>query len=390
VKKRRRTAAHGLVLAGAAAAVALAAMSAVVQADVPRVPAHAASYGGTLVATKDVPWVVAITEWGVGLRADRRLGKAGYSGACSAEVIGPNRVLTAAHCVDDFDLKNAAVVVNTDDLTTRAQRVVPIKRVWMPFQHQELHYGHDIALIETTRPVGVAAIPLATTRPRAGETATLFGFGDDAKAESGADPHPRLRRLGVVVQADCAIAGDPNAICVKAPNGGGPRSGDSGGPLVVFRNGAPELVGIASATDELGQVGVYTDAVAQTDFIAAPQDSALFPVLQQREVTIKGALKPGAKVSCAATFVPSTGLKLHYRWFVGPREVGPVKYFRDSHGRRVPYRTLSRPISAKRSITIPRKAAGQPISCGVQAYTGPFHRIDLGSEPATISGSVRR
>lgn len=97
-----RTTARRVALAGATTAVMLGSMSAVVQAHAPRVRAHAASYGGTPVSTKEFPWVVALTAWDVGLRPSRRFGKAGYVGICSAEVIGPNRVLTAAHCVGRF------------------------------------------------------------------------------------------------------------------------------------------------------------------------------------------------------------------------------------------------------------------------------------------------
>lgn len=150
--------------------------------------ARASSYRGTRVTVADAPWVVSLTAFGPHLRPDpASLGKPGWKTACSGVVIGPKLVLTASHCVDDHDLTQIGVSVGTDDLLRSPGRVVPIARAWSAILHGRFQPGHDTALVETTKPLGVPALPLATSRPLAGETVSSFGYGDDRADNPGDD-----------------------------------------------------------------------------------------------------------------------------------------------------------------------------------------------------------
>jgi len=388
VTKRFVIARRMAVAAGAGAIAALAVAPAFGQAHEP-VRAQAASYLGTPASTKDVPWVVSLTLFGVGLKKDPALGRRGYVSACSGAVIGPRRVLTAAHCVDDNDLKTVAVSVGTDDLLKSAGRVVPIARVWVLVKDKRFSTGHDLAVIETKKDLGVVPVAFASERPKVGEVVTSFGYGAGSKAHDAANPHPVLRRYDSVVSADC-IAGDENAICTSDLKGGGVRSGDSGGPLVVFRDGVPALVGDLSAGDTAtATINVYTNALTQKAFIDAPPDSALFPILREPQVRIAGQLKPGGKVTCAATFTPEP-LKVGYSWGIGVHK-GKRLSFRDpSTGRKIYYRSVPEPFSRKQSIRIPRDAGGEPIWCSLHAYAGPYHRVALISALQKISAGGAR
>jgi hypothetical protein len=348
-------------------------------------PPAAASYRGAPVTTRDAPWLVVLTYWGVGLRPDARLGAHGFAPLCSGAVIAPRRVLTAAHCIDGYDLKLAAVNVGMDDGRAGAGRVLPIARAWMLDKEAFAYRGHDLAVIETQQPLGAPPIPLASDTPQVGEHVSSYGYGGTKRVDDDAGGL-MPQRLDALVVGGCTLAADPYAICTRAPNGGGIRGGDSGGPLVVLRDGRPQLAGVTSATDATGgTLDVFADATTQASFIGAPPDAALFPIMRQRELRIAGRLRPGATVSCPATFAPAPHA-LHYRWFVGPSRVASGTY-RDHRG---VYWRPARPIAHRRSVTIPRDAAGEPIHCALVATIGPSHQIELASAVRRIAGAPHR
>ena len=351
-------------------------------------PGASASYRGTPVDVADAPWIASLTAFGPGLRPDPKLlGAPGWRSACSAVVIGPRLVLTATHCVDDHDLTRIGVSVGARDLLASAGRVVPIAHAWAANLRGRSAYGHDTALIETTEPLGVPALPLASVRPRPGESVSSFGFGDDRAENRGVVPHPLLRRLDLVVSASCSVARDPDAICTTAPNGGGLRSGDSGGPLVVFRDGSPQLVGDASAVGT--DVNVFADVVARRDFLATPPPETLVPGLVA-PLRIAGALEPGGRVACDARFSPQPR-RVEYTWRVGPLGIGKVRHVPNpTGGRPIPYRNARPPFSHRRAIVLPRDAGGKRVSCSAVAISGPTFRTTIQTVvPRLPRGRVR-
>jgi secreted trypsin-like serine protease len=105
--------------------------------------------------------------------------------ACTGTLIGPRVVLTAAHCVIDYEgklinPKNLSIkigVLKTTEPTTgrRVQRIVaPPYRV-----NKNFEYG-DIALLQLTKPVPALVQPAALapprTRPAGGSILVFYGW----------------------------------------------------------------------------------------------------------------------------------------------------------------------------------------------------------------------
>jgi hypothetical protein len=161
---------------------------------------------------------------------------------------------------------------------------------------------------------------------------------------------------------------DTDDICTVSANGAGARPGDSGGPLVATRNGAPALVGIASATDHGNKVNIYADVLALRSFIAAPPASAIVPVVTGAPA-ISGDKRAGGKVTCHIAFAPKPD-KISYSWWVGSFLERKPTVFHLPDGSTKRYRLGRKPDGRGPTFTIPRNAAGKKLGCGINVRTG--------------------
>ncbi len=361
------------VIAGVVAA-ALAATTAAGAAAV-QPAAHDASYLGTEVPLASAPWIVSLTPIDEHLRPAKTI--SGHKLRCSAAVIGPRLVVTANHCVEGYDMSHQGIHVGTDDLRHTSGRVVPIARVWSlrvgsrTLLHPD---GEDTALIETTEPLGVPALPVGTTRPAPGELVSSFGFGNQQRQLVGGNGPPLLQRFDSVVLPACPlVSGDTEAICTSAANGGGVRPGDSGGPLVAWHDGAPQLVGDTREIVASGRTSasVYADVVAQRSFLAAPSPRTRVPVVT-RPIRITGDAKPGEKVGCDVGF-SRQATSVEYQWNLGGH--GKTAPYYDRHGERRLYYALQFGDSTKRTFTIPRGAGGKHLQCVATAHAGRWFTL---------------
>lgn len=180
---------------------------------------------------------------------------------CTATLIGPQRLMTAGHCISYVDPGTTRVRIGRG-----AYRVTRVAR------HPKFRYQlpeipaepiRDLALVELDRPVvGVEPMRLSGARIRAGARVTLLGYGTP-------DPD-RLDRFGTLRSAELVVRGVGTCrrllertmagqggqfkgsamLCTQDPKDGKPFAsgcnGDSGGPLLRATAHGPRIVGVDS------------------------------------------------------------------------------------------------------------------------------------------------
>jgi secreted trypsin-like serine protease len=214
--------------------------------------AHRSVVGGTPADPAQVPYAVAIFRKG--------------HMHCTGSVIGPTRVLTAAHCLFGFNLANFQVIAGRPDLRipTAGQAVgVSAGRVHPDFEQTALH---DVGVLDLAQPIIAPPIALATPEQNAVTTfpgAQLRVSGYGATKPFGARLSPFLKTTVEVVRTDrrCLRAytrdlfAPDSMLCALGPKRKHPGrfkihtsacSGDSGGPLVAETPTGPIQVGTVS------------------------------------------------------------------------------------------------------------------------------------------------
>ena len=183
-------------------------------------------------------------------------------GFCSGAVIGPNLVLTAAHCVDSPE----PVAVLTfgpgrqpiiNEIAARQVHPAYRRADW-----QARRTAIDLAVVRTARPIGEGSAPADLSAggvPQPGAAIRLVGFGPLSEGDG--------RSAGVLRSAGLTVTGRPGSYQVRltGPAGAplGACTGDSGGPVFATEGGRPVVAGIVSWTTGTGQArcGALTGAV---------------------------------------------------------------------------------------------------------------------------------
>lgn len=200
--------------------------------------------GGTTVAPGRFPAVVRLAD------------------VCTATLIGPNRLMTAGHCISYVEPGVTRVRIGGGG-PYRVSRVARHPRFRYQLPEIPAEPIRDVALVELERAVpDVAPMPLSRARVRAGTRATLVGFGTS-------DPD-RLDRFGTLRSAELVVRGVGTCrrlleramsgqggqfqgaamLCTQDPANGRPPAsgcnGDSGGPLLRTTGGVTRIIGIDS------------------------------------------------------------------------------------------------------------------------------------------------
>ncbi|MEE1654874.1 trypsin-like serine protease [Microvirga sp. CF3062] len=170
---------------------------------------------------------------------------------CSGVIVGPDLVLTAAHCVID----RAAYRVTALNRALRPQRfnvaALAIHPTFVPGTTPRTQPGIDLAVVKLDRPLGpdfLALDPAQAGRIDVGDQVTIAGYGvlsERARGTARTLRQTNLVSLGPIEVANrVLIVADRNRLAETT--GAGACRGDSGGPILAATSSGYQLYGITS------------------------------------------------------------------------------------------------------------------------------------------------
>lgn len=180
---------------------------------------------------------------------------------CTATVIAPRSVVTAAHCVENQDPSSFTFGLGPNYMQIDAELKVVAAVTHPQWDSQQL--ANDIAVVTLAEDAPVAPIALnkAMDDSWIGRTVTLVGYGvSDGPSQTGA---------GIKREVDVTIDQlEATTLHYTTTKGQTACNGDSGGPAYADEGGQLVIAGITSYGDQnCQQFGVYTRVDAFLDFI---------------------------------------------------------------------------------------------------------------------------
>lgn len=224
--------------------------------------------GGTLASATEAPWAIALNNTRSASSTERY---------CGAVLVKPNKIVTAAHCMDEDISTYYAVQGRADLADDSVGQTSAISKVWIHPGYNTKDNRYDFAVLTLAKPfTGVPVLPLET-RARAdrnGVVPTVYGWGDtegtglDDTLQKAAVPDLGDKTcLAVKSYVTNGYAAATNVCAGYLKGGVDACQGDSGGPLVL--NG--RLLGVVSwgqGCAQPGKPGVYAETAAVAKALA--------------------------------------------------------------------------------------------------------------------------
>jgi hypothetical protein len=231
------------------------------------------------------PWMVALLYNPIENSADAHY--------CGGVLIGEQHVLTAAHCVVQFNQNKIDVLVGETKLPFAKGNRRKILGYTVHPKFDVYTLENDLAILKLAEPVENAPVQIALLSDadlyKPGATATVLGWGfkdpqmpilpvnlQQAEVPLASD-EVCLEELGRFFRPDIMVCAGKKASSATSGDGVDACYGDSGGPLVVADgNGGWKLVGIVSWG--LGDCAnnktrsAYAEVPALLDFVASFPD----------------------------------------------------------------------------------------------------------------------
>lgn len=162
---------------------------------------------------------------------------------CTATVVNPTQLITAAHCVDTPNHPDHTYGVFLGDHSADVvlTELLSVKQIDYPSTYVQATSFADIALVTLDAPLALAPVPLVLTTPQpslVGTPARLVGYGrDDYNDSSSAGPKRFVDTTVASIEDQFLVIGDvARHTCI----------GDSGGPGLSLDFSPPRLLGVNS------------------------------------------------------------------------------------------------------------------------------------------------
>jgi secreted trypsin-like serine protease len=190
---------------------------------------------------------------------------------CTAAVIAPTVLITAAHCVDPGTHGGHTFGVFTGPDASAYANVAQLKPKLAAVKSVHVHpeydtappFRADLAVVVLAQPVAVDPLPInrsALSPSLVGGAARIVGYGQVQYGKYNVIKHEATTVLASIGPVDTAVVGDvKHRSCI----------GDSGGPALVKIDGVETIVGVDSYTETAGclEAASYRRTDAYTAFL---------------------------------------------------------------------------------------------------------------------------